>query len=266
MAIKIIKQIVPKSKYPLKCPYPMTAKFIVVHNTANDATAREEIAYMTKNNKDTSFHFACDDKEIVQGIYEGRNAWHAGDGRKGNGNRNGIAIEICYSKSGGTKFKKAEQNAVLLIADILKRHKLGIDKVTKHQQYSGKDCPHLTMQLGWDRFIKMVKVAMKPTVPVPPIPPVQPPTCEELLSKAKAEKKIVEGQLGTALEEVIELKNQAKQDSIAFIEMEKQKKKYDGLYQEATRQLNELKGTQKKGLVDQVSSWLATLTKGKDVQ
>ena len=104
--MEIIKKLVPESKYGIKCPYEMTPTRIVVHNTANDATARNEIAYMTNNNNETSFHYAVDDKEIVQGIEENRNAWHASDGN-GKGNREGIAIEICYSKSGGERFIKA---------------------------------------------------------------------------------------------------------------------------------------------------------------
>lgn len=154
--MNIIKMIVPESKYNIKCPYSMTPTRIVVHNTANDATARNEIAYMTNNNYETSFHYAADDKEIVQGLPENRNGWHAGDGH-GKGNMEGIAIEICYSKSGGERFIKAEQNAVDLIVDILKRYNWGIDKVTKHQDYSGKYCPHRTLDMGWDRFIKMIE-------------------------------------------------------------------------------------------------------------
>ena len=127
--VKVVKKIVPSSKYSIKCPYSMTPTRIVVHNTANDASAINEIAYMTNNNNETSFHYAVDDKQIVQGIEENRNAWHASDGN-GKGNREGIAIEICYSKSGGDRFIKAEQNAVDLIVDILKRYDWGIDKVT----------------------------------------------------------------------------------------------------------------------------------------
>lgn len=75
----------------------------------------------------------------------------------GKGNREGIAIEICYSKSGGEKFIKAEQNAVELIVDILKRYGWGIDRVTKHQDYMNKYCPHRTLDMGWDRFLKMIQ-------------------------------------------------------------------------------------------------------------
>ena len=161
MALKITKNLVSKSKYKIKCPYEMKPTRIVVHNTANDASAKNEIAYMIKNDNQVSFHYAVDDKEVVQGIPEIRNAWHAGDGN-GKGNREGIAIEICYSKSGGEKFTKAEENAVKLIVDILKRYGWGIEKVTKHQDYSGKNCPHRTIALGWERFLKMVEKELNP--------------------------------------------------------------------------------------------------------
>lgn len=159
--MNIVKKIVPESKYNIKCPYTMKPTRIVVHNTANDASARNEISYMTNNDYETSFHYAVDDKEIVQGIEENRNAWHASDGN-GKGNREGIAIEICYSKSGGDKFIKAEENTVELIVDILKRYNWGIDKVTKHQDYTNKYCPHRTLDMGWDRFIKMIEDKLNP--------------------------------------------------------------------------------------------------------
>lgn len=160
--VKIVKKIVPESKYGIKCPYSMVPTRIVVHNTANDASALNEIAYMTSNDNETSFHYAVDDKMIVQGIEENRNAWHASDGN-GKGNREGIAIEICYSKSGGDRFIKAEQNAVDLVVDILKRYGWGIDKVTKHQDYTNKYCPHRTLDMGWNRFIKMIETKLNGT-------------------------------------------------------------------------------------------------------
>lgn len=158
--MEITKNIVPTDKYNIKCPYSMSASRIVVHNTANDAPARNEIAYMISNNQEVSFHYAVDDKEVVQGIPENRNAWHCGDGANGKGNREGIAIEICYSKSGGVRFTQAEKNAVDLIADILKRYGWGVAQVTKHQDYNGKYCPHRTLDMGWDRFIKMIEAKM----------------------------------------------------------------------------------------------------------
>ena len=165
--VKVRKNLMSSSLYSWKSPYSMQPTRIVVHNTANDASADQEIRYMNKSaaegGRQVSYHYAVDDIEAVQGLPENRNGWHAGDGGNGKGNREGIAIEICYSKSGGERFIKAEQNAVDLIVDILNRYGWGIDKVTKHQDYSGKYCPHRTLDMGWDRFINMVKVKLNGT-------------------------------------------------------------------------------------------------------
>ena len=160
--MEVRQMLVDPSKYSIKCPYSMTPTRIVVHNTANDASANNEIKYMITNNNETSFHFAVDDKEVVQGIPLNRNAWHAGDSH-GKGNMEGIAIEICYSKSGGDRFIKAEQNAAKFIAQLLKERGWGIDKVTKHQDYSGKYCPHRTLDMGWERFLNMIRAELGQT-------------------------------------------------------------------------------------------------------
>ena len=152
-----IKQnLVASENYGIKCPYLMTAEFIVVHNTANDATAQNEVAYMIGNKNQVSFHYAVDDQEVVQGIPINRNAWHAGDGN-GEGNRKGISIEICYSKSGGTRFDQAEKNAAHFIATLLRERGWGIEKVKKHQDFRNKYCPHRTLDKGWNGFIQMIK-------------------------------------------------------------------------------------------------------------
>ena len=154
--MEIIKNLVDKSKYSIKCPFAMKATRIVVHETANDASAENEISYMRTNDKESSFHFAVDDKEVVQGVPLDRNAWHAGDGN-GKGNREGIAVEICYSKSGGERWQKAVDNAARFVAQLLKERGWGVDKVTKHQDYSGKNCPHRILgSYGWNNFINLV--------------------------------------------------------------------------------------------------------------
>lgn len=155
--MKVTQNLVSADKYNIKCPYSMNAEFIVVHNTANDASAENEVAYMIRNDNKVSFHYAVDNVEIVQGILDGRNAWHAGDGGNGQGNRNGLSIEICYSRSGGDRFIKAEKLASKFIASKLKEKGWGIDKVKKHQDFSGKYCPHRTLDLGWQRFLNMVQ-------------------------------------------------------------------------------------------------------------
>lgn len=159
--VPIRENLVPKDKYAIKCPYTRTPTRVVIHNTANDAPAANEISYMRYNDLEISFHYAVDDVNIVQGIPESRNAWASGDGH-GKGNMDGIHIEICYSKSGGEKFDKAEQNAAEFTASLLKKYGWGIDKVTRHRDYDGKYCPHRTLDRGWQRFLSMVKRYMEP--------------------------------------------------------------------------------------------------------
>ena len=159
MGYVIKKNYVSTLKYSKKCPYTMTPVGITVHNTASDASAANEIAYMRNNNLSTSYHVAIDDKEVVLGVPFNRNAWHAGDGANGKGNRKTIGIEICYSKSGGAKFDQAEKNAAHYIATLLKEYGWTIKDIYKHQDFSsyGKYCPHRTLDKGWDRFKTMIQ-------------------------------------------------------------------------------------------------------------
>ena len=167
MSLTITAVLCPSSKWSIKCPYSMTPKYVVIHNTANDASAMNEISYMNTNNNQVSYHYAVDDTRAVQGIPLNRNAWHAGDGAYGQGNRYGIAIEICYSLSGGSRFTKAEENAAELAAKLLRQYGWGIDRLKKHQDFSGKYCPHRTLDMGWTRFVNMVSAKLNGTSPSP---------------------------------------------------------------------------------------------------
>ncbi|MFO3790695.1 N-acetylmuramoyl-L-alanine amidase [Bacillus mojavensis] len=151
MAIKVVKNLVSQEKYSLKCPNPMVPEYITIHNTANDASAKNEISYMKNNTSSTSYHFAVDDIQVIQGLPLNRNAWHTGDGTNGTGNRKSIGVEICYSKSGGAKYYAAEKLAIKFVAQLLKERGWGIDRVRKHQDWSGKYCPHRILDEGrWD--------------------------------------------------------------------------------------------------------------------
>ena len=158
--VPIKQMLVSADKYSVKCPYNMTPEGITIHNTANNAPAENEIKYMIGNNKQVSYHYAVDDKEIIQGILENRNAWHAGDGN-GNGNRKTIGIEICYSTGDKAKFEKAQENAAEFVAYKLKEYGWDTNKVYTHKHWSGKHCPHRTLdEYGWEYFIDLVKKYM----------------------------------------------------------------------------------------------------------
>lgn len=159
--MEIVKMLVPESKYSIKCPHSMNPEFIIIHNTANDASAMAEISYMIGNNKKVSFHCAIDNYRIVQGVPFDRNTWNATDGGNGTGNRKGIALEICYSKSGGERFEEAQKLAAEYTAYLLKKYNWGIDKVRKHEDfYPAKGCPHRTLSEGWQNFLNLVQSYM----------------------------------------------------------------------------------------------------------
>ena len=159
--LKVREILPPESKYSIKCPYPMDPTYITVHNTYNQASAYNEITFMHNNNDEVSYHFAVDDQEAIQGLPLNRNGWHSGDGGQGTGNRKSIAVEICYSKYGGEKFDKAEKNAAKLIASLMDKFNIPIDRIRKHQDWSGKYCPHRTLDAGWDRFVDMIMTEVR---------------------------------------------------------------------------------------------------------
>lgn len=206
--IKPTQQICPESNWSNKCPYPMTAEAVTVHNTANDASAENEISYMNRNTKFVSFHFAVDDQEVRQGLPLDRNAFHAGDGAYGRGNRKTIAVEICYSKSGGARFIQAETNAAKFVAQLLKERGWGIDKVTKHQDYDGKYCPHRTLDAGWDRFLNMVKAELNAADV--DLPATKPTAADKGVAKKNNEAiadEVIAGKWGNGAERVERLRN-----------------------------------------------------------
>lgn len=157
--MEIIKNLVDTNKYGTKCPCTMNPEYITVHNTYNDAPAENEIAYMIRNNNEVSFHIAVDDKEAIQGLPLERNAWACGDGN-GAGNRKSISVEICYSLSGGERYYKAEDNAAVVVAQLMERYNIPISNVRTHRSWNGKYCPHRMLAEGrWDNFIERVHQA-----------------------------------------------------------------------------------------------------------
>lgn len=173
MGYTFIDQAMPSSKKSLKQPYAMTPKYITIHNTANSAPAKNEVSYMQGNNNQTGFHVAVDENYVIKCADFNRNTWHAGDGTYGTGNRQSIGIEICRSTGSLDLFKKAEQNCAMYVAKLLKQYGWDTSRVKRHKDWSGKYCPHKTMDLGWDRFVKMIQAELNKlngTTPTPTEP------------------------------------------------------------------------------------------------
>ena len=185
--LKLVKMLVPTAKYGIKCPYAMVPEFLTIHNTANNASALAEISFMIGNWEEVSYHWAVDDVQAIQAIEHNRNGWHSGDGGNGTGNRKSIGIEICHSLTpGNPRYAKSEDNGAKLAAIILHQYGWGIDRIRKHQDWSGKYCPHRILDNGnWEGFKGKVQAyllqlqgkqtpAPKPTVTSKPTPKPKP--------------------------------------------------------------------------------------------
>lgn len=154
MSYTLKTELINSSKYNLKCPYKMKPKGICIHETYNDAPAKNEASYMKTNNKSTSFHTVVDDKEVIQCIPYDRNAWASGDGTNGEGNRNYIHIEVCYSKSGGKLYEQAKNNCINYIVKLMREYNFTIDNIKGHCNFSNKNCPHRTNINTYKELIK----------------------------------------------------------------------------------------------------------------
>ena len=172
MTVQIRQSLMPITSYYKKSSYGSIAPTsITIHNTYNDASASFEIAYMKRLDTGTnvSFHYAVDETEVVQGLPENRSAIHAGTRA---GNTTSLSIEICRSLSGGDKFIQAEKNGAWLAAKILHERGWDISHVRTHQSWSGKFCPHRTLNMGWQRFLNMVQAELDVYTPVAPVEPL----------------------------------------------------------------------------------------------
>lgn len=148
MKIKTDYLVTSKSRLEVLSPGRFTPTEITFHNTYNDAPALNEVKNVFNNSTGTAFHTAVDDKEVQQVIPFDWAAWHAGDGGSGAGNRKSIGVEICYSKSGGERYRKAELNAIDHISDLMIQFNIPISKVKTHQERNGKYCPHRMLDEG----------------------------------------------------------------------------------------------------------------------
>lgn len=143
-----------------RCGYSLVPRYITIHNTANTAataTAKAHAQYMNGSgkNKEVSYHYVVDDKEIYQLIPDNEVAWHAGDGGRGTGNRQSLAIEICENEGGD--LLTATNLAVKLTKYLMDRYNIPISNVVQHNYWSGKNCPNRIRKgqpYSWGEFLE----------------------------------------------------------------------------------------------------------------
>ena len=157
--LKITEQYIPKGNQN-RPAHPMSPKYITIHDTGNaskGAGAKNHAIYAGRGVNEVGYHFVVDDKNIYQLLPLNENAWHAGDGGNGTGNRQSIAIEICENPESNRA--TAEKNAQQLTAYLMKKCGIPLSNVKQHYDWNGKNCPHIirARKNGWSDFVAAVK-------------------------------------------------------------------------------------------------------------
>lgn len=150
----------PGQRVKFPAPFRDGVGFVTVHNTAEPFSAFDErMRVANRRDAKTSFHFAVDEREIVQLLPLEFHGWHAGDG-EGDGNLRSLGVEICRSVFRGENdwlYRRAEANAILLASSLLRRFDLPLSALRTHRDWSGKYCPHRIFEEdSWDAFAARV--------------------------------------------------------------------------------------------------------------
>lgn len=118
--------------------------YIVVHNTGNSASARNEASYAQNDQHESSYHYVLDGGECYQILDDTDTAWAVGAWKGCTAyvrNNQSISIEVC---SDGAEFTDSEKQQLKeLVGMLMQRHNIGAGRVVRHWDcHSGrKDCP-----------------------------------------------------------------------------------------------------------------------------
>ncbi|GIP14408.1 hypothetical protein J40TS1_00500 [Paenibacillus montaniterrae] len=146
----------------------LSAATITIHNTGNPtSTAAGERGWLTNpvNDRTASYHIVVDAKEAIEVLPLNEVAWHAGDGSGAkSGNRTSIGIEICERDVDLGGYAQTLTNAVDLVAKMLHERGWGVDRLRRHYDWNGKNCPRLmnidNKWTGWHQFKDRVNLRL----------------------------------------------------------------------------------------------------------
>ena len=127
---------------------PMKPEYITIHSTGNpNSTAQNERDNLNRpsNTSVTGFHYAVGDNIVIECIPPTTKAYHAGDGANGTGNSKSIGIEMVES---GNR-DKVIANTIELVKHLQQEFNISNDKVVRHHDWSGKNCPRILNYNNW---------------------------------------------------------------------------------------------------------------------
>lgn len=144
-------------------------EYIVMHYDANNgATAYNNTKYFKSTYRGASAHAFVDETSIWQSVNWRDIAWSVGANKyihPSARNENTINIELCSRVSNGMYYipEQTFKNGAELAAYLLKAYGLGIDKLIRHYDVTGKQCPEpfVRNQSEWGRFRTEVNDLMR---------------------------------------------------------------------------------------------------------
>lgn len=144
-------------------------EYIVIHYTANNGdTARNNVDYFRREKVGASAHYFVDGGEVACSVPWYNVAWHCGGTKGINGssvygkckNTNSIGVEMCSRKdnAGAYYFTNETINkAAEFVAELMKEYNVPLDKVVRHYDVTGKNCPApFIPESTWKAFKNLV--------------------------------------------------------------------------------------------------------------
>lgn len=148
-------------------------KFIVVHYTANNGdAARNNVDYYARTalKNPASAHYFVDENEVCCSVPWDYIAYHCG-GKPWLGtnplfygecrNFNSIGVEMVSRKDKKGNYyilQEVQERAAKFVAELMKTYNLGIGRVIRHYDVTGKPCPKpMVDNANWVKFKKLVE-------------------------------------------------------------------------------------------------------------
>lgn len=153
-------------------------EYIVIHNTANTASAANEAKNLHNNPGQSSFQYTLDDVDIYQCVHDYDTAWAVGAWSGTTAyirNNQSISIEVC---SPGTEFTAAEKDRLhWLVQDLMTFHGIPAKNVVRHWDcHSGrKSCPAFyagANNAKWNELHALITSPYEVEEPKKPLPDV----------------------------------------------------------------------------------------------
>ena len=147
-------------------------KYIVVHYVGAVSSAKNNTVYYKNTDRQASAHYFVDESSIWQCVEDKDKAWHCGGVLESSHhpyrnictNSNSIGVEMCCKKTseGEWYFEEATvKNTVDLIRYLMNKYNIPIDRVIRHYDVTGKNCPAPYVNSEkWGEFKELVKTGV----------------------------------------------------------------------------------------------------------